>query len=236
MTKPKGMIRLITANLYHDRAEPAALAELLEALAVDVACLQELGARQARAIARVLPHGKLEPGATQRDHDGMGIASRRPIATERLPLPRRDARIAQLAPADWPELSAPLELVNVHIQAPHSWPQWRALALRRAQLAALLPYLDASPTAARVVCGDFNATPLWPAYRALAARLPDLASEWAALRSERPSRTWGPWPRAPRLLRIDHALGAGVCAEAVQVVPVRGSDHSALLVDLVGGG
>jgi len=232
-SKPGGAIRLITANLYHDRALPGALAELLEALAVDVACFQELGARQADAIARVLPHGKLEPGATPREHDGMGIAARRPLAASRLALPKRDARVAELSPSDWPELGATLELVNLHIQAPHSWPQWRSLALRRAQLAALLPHLDATPGAPRVVCGDFNATPLWPVYRSLGARFSDLTLEHAAHRLERPVRTWGPWPGAPRLLRIDHVLGAGVIAVNVRVLPLVGGDHSAVVVDLV---
>ncbi len=228
-----GAIRLLTANLFADRADPETFAELLRELAVDIACFQELGARQAEAIARVLPHGKLEPGATKRDYDGMGIAACRPLAVSRFTLPRRDARIATLAPNDWPELGAALELVNLHIQAPHTFPQWRAFATRRAQLAALLPHLDATPDAPRVVCGDFNATPLWPAYRALAARLPDLASEHAAPHGARPRRTWGPWPGSARALRIDHVFGNGVLAANVQVVAVRGSDHSALVVDLI---
>ncbi len=232
--KPKGAIRLITANLFHDRADAERLAILLDELAIDVACFQELGARQAAAIARVLPHGKLEPGTTSRDHDGMGIAARRPLGVGRLALPRRDARIAQLAPASWPELGASLELLNLHVQAPHIFPQWRAFAARRAQLAALLPHLDAAPAARRVICGDFNATPLWPAYRALVARASDLALEHASLRRERPARTWGPWSGAPRLLRIDHVLGCGVLAANVRVIPLAGSDHSAVVVDLVG--
>lgn len=231
--KPSGAIRLVTANLYHDRAEPSALAAQLEALAVDVACFQELGARQASAISRVLPHGKLEPGASANDHDGMGIAARRPIACSRLPLPKRDARVAQLEPSDWPELPEALELVNLHIQAPHTWPQLGALALRRAQLGALLPHLDAKPDLPRVVCGDFNATPLWPAYRALAARLADLATEHAAQRREAPAATWGPWPGSPRVLRIDHVLGNGVLAANLRAVPLAGGDHSAVVVDLV---
>jgi endonuclease/exonuclease/phosphatase family metal-dependent hydrolase len=232
-TKPAGAIRLLTANLYHDRANAGALAELLETFAVDVACFQELGARQAEAVARVLPHGKLEPGATLRDHDGMGIAARRPLAVARLALPRRDARVAALDPGEWPELSGALELLNVHVQAPHAWPLWRSLALRREQLAALLPHIDATPDAARVVCGDLNATPLWPVYRALAARLSDLAAEHAAQRRQRPAATWGPWPGAPRVLRIDHVLGEGVLAAGAAVLPLRGGDHSALVLDLV---
>jgi endonuclease/exonuclease/phosphatase family metal-dependent hydrolase len=230
---PAGSIRLLTANLWSEAADPVALAEQLEALRVDVACFQELGAKQAAAIARVLPHGKLEPGATRHDHDGMGIAARRPLALSRLALPKRDARRAELDPREWPELSAPLELINLHIQAPHVFPPWRSLALRGEQIATLLPHFEATPEQARVVCGDLNATPLWPVYRALAARLPDLALEHAALRREPPRRTWGPWSGAPRLLRIDHVLGAGVLAANVQVAPVRGSDHSAVVVDLV---
>jgi endonuclease/exonuclease/phosphatase family metal-dependent hydrolase len=163
----------------------------------------------------------------------MGIAARRPLALSRLALPKRDARRAELDPREWPELSAPLELINLHIQAPHVFPPWRSLALRGEQIATLLPHFEATPEQARVVCGDLNATPLWPVYRALAARLPDLALEHAALRREPPRRTWGPWSGAPRLLRIDHVLGAGVLAANVQVAPVRGSDHSAVVVDLV---
>jgi endonuclease/exonuclease/phosphatase (EEP) superfamily protein YafD len=36
----------------------------------------------------------------------------------------------------------------------------------------------------------------------------------------------------PCLLRIDHVLAVGLTAHNVQVLPIRGSDHSALAVDL----
>ena len=225
-------IRLLTANLWNGGADPIAFADQLEALQVDVVCVQELAAPQAAAISRVLPHGALEPGAHRGDYDGMGIAARRPIETRRIALPKRDARVAELRPEEWPELGRALELINLHVQAPHVFPQWSAFALRRAQLAALWPHVEAAPERPRVVCGDFNATPLWPVYRALAARFRDLALAHAAARSTRPSPTWGPWAGAPRVLRIDHVLGAGVLAANVQLVHVRGSDHSAVLVDL----
>jgi endonuclease/exonuclease/phosphatase family metal-dependent hydrolase len=230
------VLRLFTANLLRGRAEPAALADQLGALGIDVACFQELGVRQAEAIARVLPHGKLDPSAPGApDYHGMGIAARRPLDVHHLPLPDRDARVARLSPADWPTLGLPLEVVNVHVQAPHTFPQWRALALRRAQARGLCAHLDATPGLRRVVAGDFNATPLWPVYRALAARLSDLAVGHAERVGAPPRRTWGPWPGAPRCLRIDHALGNGVEAHDVRVLPIRGSDHSALVVDLALG-
>lgn len=226
-------IRLFSGNLLYGRADPEALAAQLEELAVDVACFQELGTKQVDAISRVLPHGKLEPGSGHSREHGMGIAARRPIATSRLALARRDARVAHLDPVNWPSLGAPLELVNLHVQAPHIFPQWRALATRTAQLAALVAHLDATPNARRVLAGDLNATPRWPLYRALAARAADLMAEHAARRGERVERTWGPWPGAPRLLRIDHVLGTGMLAADARVVAIRGSDHCAVVVDLI---
>jgi endonuclease/exonuclease/phosphatase (EEP) superfamily protein YafD len=226
-------IRLFSGNLLHGRADAEALAAQLAELAVDVACFQELGERQAVAIERVLPHGKLEPAPGPRCDLGMGIAARRPLATGRLPLPQRDARTARLEPADWPGLRSRLDVVNLHLQAPHVLPPWRTLATRAAQLRALTAHLDATPGARRVLAGDLNATPLWPLYRALSMRVVDVVAEHALRRGEAAQRTWGPWPGAPRLLRIDHALASGVFAADVRVLPVRGSDHSALLVDLI---
>ena len=46
---------------------------------------------------------------------------------------------------------------------------------------------------------------------------------------------WGPWSGAPRLARIDHAFALGVAFEGFQVVPVRGADHSAIVMDLASG-
>jgi endonuclease/exonuclease/phosphatase family metal-dependent hydrolase len=152
-----------------------------------------------------------------------------------LSLPRREARVAELAPTEWPGLGRSVEVVNVHIHAPHMFPWWRSLGIRRGQVRALARYLDEAPPTPRVVLGDFNATPLWPAYRRMARRLQDAARLHAASRGRAPGRTWGPWAGAPRLLRIDHAFVSGLEVAEVRVVPVTGSDHSGLLVDLVAG-
>lgn len=224
-------LRLLTANLKHGRALPAPLQRLLADLEVDIACFQELGARQAAAIAEVLPHGKLEPGRNDRDHNGMGIAMRRPGEVQHLPLPKRDARVARLRPEEWPVLAAPIELLNVHVQAPHVRP-WSALPLRRAQLRGLVAYLDVTPAPHRALVGDFNSTPSWPFYRRLAERLADAHAAHADARGQKPRPTWGPWSGSRRLLRIDHVLLEGLGPVHCEVLPVPGSDHSALLIDL----
>ena len=224
-------LRLLTANLLNGRADPARVAGLLEGLGVDVACLQELSAAQAEAIAAVLPHGKLDP---RHDHEGAGIALRHPGQVERLPLPQRDARVVRLEPGHWPRLDATLEVLGVHLQAPHAKPPpWRNLPTRRAQLQALVEYVESAPVPHRVVAGDFNATPLWPLYRRLREHFHDLPAQFASRRGGRPRRTWGPLALGGvRLLRIDHVFASGVEAVGVELHPVPGSDHAALVVDL----
>lgn len=221
----------MTANLWNGGAEPRSLAELLEALCPDVLAIQELSHAQAEAIATVLPHGVLEP---RDDHHGMGIALSRAARIRRIRLPGRDARVARLCPADWTGLATPLEVVNVHIWAPHVAPFWQALSHRRGQLRGLTRHLGEAPREPRLVCGDFNATPLWPLYRRLAAHLDDVALTHARRAGQAPTRTWGPWPGSPRLLRIDHVFARGLAPLDVRVVPLPGSDHSALVVDLDG--
>jgi endonuclease/exonuclease/phosphatase (EEP) superfamily protein YafD len=218
----------MTANLWARRCDPAALARLLEEEQPDVLAVQELGAEQADAIARVMPHGRLEP---RRDCEGMGIALRHPAAVTPLQLPRRDARIARLAPGAWPGLEAPLEVVNLHVVAPHQLPPWRTFATRFGQVRGLGRWLDANPHPARVVCGDLNATPIWPAYRRVASRLRDVALAHAAERGRSPARTWGPWHGAPRLLRLDHVFASGGRVLELRERAVLGSDHTALLVE-----
>jgi endonuclease/exonuclease/phosphatase family metal-dependent hydrolase len=212
------------------RADPEALADLVRASGADVAAVQELSPEQARALGRVFPHGRLEPA---RDFTGMGIALRHPAEFDRVKLACRDARVARLDPAHWPALTAALEIVNVHIVSP-AWgtSSWSRYKVRRAQARGLLQYLDRTPAHARAVLGDFNATPAWPLYRVVAAQLEDLALTHARTHNARPARTWARWVGGPPLLRIDHCFGSGVRVDDFQVVAIRGSDHSGLVIDL----
>jgi endonuclease/exonuclease/phosphatase family metal-dependent hydrolase len=223
-------IRIVSANLCNGSADAAAFAEVLRVHAVDVAALQELSPEQAEAVGAILPFGRLAPA---RDHTGMGIALSRPARERTLKLPVRDARIAELDPAVWPGLAAPLELLNVHILGPHVAPLWRSFARRRKQLRCLLAYLDATHGRRQLLVGDFNATSLSPAYRRIAARRFDAARLAAPPRRPWAAPTWGPWCWAPRVLRIDHAFLQNLTVENVRVVRVAGSDHSALIVDVV---
>ena len=219
--------RVVSANLWNGGADPAAFADFVASVAPDIVAVQELSPEQAEALASVMPHGRLEP---RRDYCGMGIALRQPGVVRRLPMPHRDACVAILDSLDSGE---PVEIVNIHIVAPHFSVPWTTARVRRGQLRRLETHMDATPERRRVVVGDFNATPLWPVYRRLAARLTDAAAEVARRHGRRAPRTWGPTPGAPRLLRIDHAfVSRRLAIEAVHTVPVPGADHNALVVDL----
>ncbi|MEN8159555.1 MAG: endonuclease/exonuclease/phosphatase family protein [Myxococcota bacterium] len=218
------MLRLISANLKHGGADPGALRDLIERENAAVVAVQELGPALAEVLGALLPHGKLEPTP---DGLGLGVALRRPAEVERLPLPGRDARVARLETEDWPELDQRIEILNVHIAAPHT----RDWHHRGGQLAALETYLGRAP-GPRALVGDLNATPLWPVYRRLAARLDDAARLVASRQGRAPRRTWGPTSGAPRLLRIDHVLVDALDVHDLRIAPLPGSDHSAVVVDL----
>jgi endonuclease/exonuclease/phosphatase (EEP) superfamily protein YafD len=221
---------VFSANLMNGAADAEAFADLVRSSAADVVVAQELAPEQARALDRVLPHGRLEPA---RDFTGMGIALRNPANIDRVPLAYRDARTACLDPRHWPALRRALEIVNVHIASP-TWgrPIVARIQRRREQGRGLLRYLDETRGRTCAVIGDFNATPAWPLYREVAQRLEDLALSHARRRGAKPARTWARWVGGPALLRIDHCFGCGVHADDVQVVPIRGSDHCGLIVDL----
>ena len=222
-------LRIVSANLWNGGADPDAFAELVDALGADVVATQEMSPEQADALARVMPYGRLEPA---RDFNGMGIALRTPADVRHLPLPVRNARLADLRWSDPSGARLELEVLNVHVQAPHSPPHLQARAIRRGQVNGLLHHLRASPERARIVVGDFNATPLWPAYRRLATHLTDAALAVAQRHGRTVRPTWGPWPGAPRLLRIDHAFVHGLTVDDFRVLPITGADHSAIVIDL----
>ena len=215
------LIRIVSANLASGRADASSFARLVESLSPDVVAVQELARWQAQALAAVLPFGRLE----SRPHR-MGIALRQPACVRNIPLAGRDAFAADVSTVSGESLT----VVNAHIIAPHMGLPWRVAALRDRQVRGLEAYLRSAPRPLLLV-GDLNSTPLWPAYRRLTAFLTDAAVATARLDQRRPRRTWG-IRYGPRLFRIDHVLVAGVVVDRVQVLPVAGSNHYAVVVDV----
>lgn len=221
-------IRVLSGNLWRGRADPQGLVDLIREYGVDVFAAQELGPENAEAIASELPYGRLEPS---QEVLGMGIALRRPADYQRIPLSLRDARRVLLTPSNWPELACPIDLINLHFHAPHAllpFPSWR---VRAQQATDLERFLDDHPNEVRLLVGDYNATPHWPLYRRIARQFSDGALAAAQREGRTALPTWGPWSGSPRMLRIDHAMVCGLDVENFRVVPIPGSDHSALVFD-----
>ena len=223
-------LRILSANLLNGAAVPAPFAAMVQTLEADIVSVQEVAPNQAAALRSVRPFGRIDPAYNCR---GMGIVARRPVAVRTMGLPDSDGYIAEVHPDEWPGLRTSLEIINVHIAAPHHFPYLRPLRWRRAQLRRLQEYLDHGGYVPRILVGDFNATPLWPVYRRLATRMTDAALAVAQRKGVRPEKTWGWGEDTRKLLRIDHAFVSRITIADFQVVPVSGSDHSAIILDAV---
>ncbi len=215
-------LRIMTVNLYNGRARPEALREAIETVDPDVLAVQELSPNLADVIMDVFPFGQFDP---RDDTLGLGLALRRPGVVERLPFGPRTMQRVLLDPAYWPGLGMPVEILNAHFHNPLAGPVRKARAIRRRQLAVLQEAL--APPSPRVLVGDLNSSPMWPVYRRLRAAATDAATAVGTTRA-----TWAPWPWFPRILRIDHAFVQQLMPTATQTVRIKGSDHSALVVDL----
>lgn len=218
-------IRLMTANLLVDRADRAHLRDVMEMLDPDVLVVQELGHKTAELIDSRFPHHELRP---ELDSKGRGIASKFPGRFGDIPMPWRAGLWARL------QLGSGSMLVgNIHARNPIVFPWWRSVQLRTGQLDALFRWADEEVGEAPfVLAGDMNASPAWPFYRRLAERWDDIVARSAAESEGDPAPTWAWRPGWPRLLRIDHVFGTGARAVTTEVVPIRGSDHAAVVVDL----
>ena len=203
--------------------------ELIDTLGVDVTCCQELTRYVASEVRKAMPWGDL---CHDRLYRGVGIAAKRPVEVTRFSMPKRDGWSIQLEPPDWPQLQAPINIVNVHILGPHLWPYFPNPLRRSHQLRALFAHLDRFGETPFAVLGDFNASPSWPFYKKMAMRYQDAAAKLTPQADPEP--TWPNWPRlgVSGLLRIDHCFLAGLRAYNVQVVDIPGSDHFGLLVEL----
>ena len=212
--------RILTANLFSGRAQASGVQDLVERFTPDVMAVQELTSTLEPTLCSLFAHGAV---ASREKGDGIGLFSSRPTTIEILPLASHQALVGRVEDQ--------FEVIAVHLPAPQIPPPWKTFRQRAADIAALEEYFSRAPTRARVLVGDLNSSPAWPAYRRLRRYLEDGPELVARRNGSRPARSWGPWPGSPRLLRIDHVLVSGLEPTGAEVVPVPGSDHSALVVD-----
>jgi endonuclease/exonuclease/phosphatase (EEP) superfamily protein YafD len=224
--RPRGSgLTVMASNLLVGTADPAAVVALVRERRVDVLCLVELpavalGRFDAAGLRELLPHRALDPDRA-RGGNGSAVLSRHPLT----PI----TRVGRPA-------VGPAALVRVpgappvRVQAVHPPPP-----IDRASVDAWRRDLAALPTAGGagplvVLAGDFNATLDHHALRRVLDRgYADAADAVGA--GLRPT-----WPRAARRppLTIDHVLAdRRVAVEALTVHDVAGSDHSAVVADLV---
>lgn len=216
--------RLMTANLLHDRCDASDFARLLEDMEPDILVCQELGPFCADVVASAYPHQRLRPAL---GFTGRGIATRFEASFGEIDMPGRPGTSA-LLDVD----GARVRLAGVHLLNPIAFPWWESVRARSRQLDGLFDWLGEDTTGPVLVAGDFNASPIWPAYRQVVSRLDDLVADHAERQGDRARPTWGWRPGWPKMLRIDHVFGTGIEATAVQVEPIVGTDHAAVVVDL----
>lgn len=214
-------MRFVTVNLYNGRADAADLERFLDRFDPDVLVAQEVGFDVAEVLRRRFPHGRVRGSD---DYGGKALVGRLPVEVAPLPLPYRSGFRGRVL-VD----GAEVEVLGVHL--PNPIDGLDKVALRGRVVEALLPLL--AVPGRRILAGDLNSTPLWPAYRRLTAAMSDGVAGWAGRAGRRPERTWAPRPGWRAWLRIDHVLTQGLDVANATVAPIAGTDHRAVVVDLV---
>ena len=216
--------RLMTANLLHERCDVSAFARILDEVNPDVVVTQELAPGPAEVLASAFPNHRLRPSL---DFTGRGVAARLEVSFGEIEMPGRNGTSAVLS-IDGHRV----RLAGIHLVNPINFPWWVSARRRRLQLDGLFDWIG-SADRPLVVAGDFNASPIWPAYRRMSAGLTDLVAELGESEGVTPEKTWAWRPGWPRMLRVDHVFGSGLRATASRVLEIPGSDHHAVVVDLV---
>jgi endonuclease/exonuclease/phosphatase (EEP) superfamily protein YafD len=222
------VLRVLTANLLHGRADEEALVALVQRKGADVLFVQELTEpavvrlKQA-GLADMLPYELIDVrGDSSR---GSGIYARCPLA-EGTQFPSNFA--AQ--PTAQMELPGGqrVALACIHTHPPNP-PRPGPVARWREDLGMLPPPADSPELAPLVLAGDFNATLDHEHFRRV-LRLGHVDAAAQLGRGLVP--TWGPLARGPAVLAIDHVLLDPGCAVlAVEVLRLRGSDHRAVYTE-----
>lgn len=223
-------LRFLSANLRYGRADAEAVVRYAEEGA-DIVALQELtpaalARLESAGLDRMFPHRALremdEPG-------GVGIWSRYPLSDIRID----DGFWLGMLAADvhLPEAPVPTRVLTVHLSAP--WPDplqgWRDDLARLAGTLLTAARASAGPV---LLAGDLNATPDMREFRRL---LRQGYQDAGAQAGAGVVRTHPSDIGAPPVFAVDHILTRGYVATSLRTLQVPGSDHRALLAQLVAG-
>nr|WP_091604309.1 endonuclease/exonuclease/phosphatase family protein [Micromonospora mirobrigensis] len=220
-------VRLLTANLLHGDADPGELVELVRSHRVDVLVVQEFtpGAEAGldrAGLGALLPHRQLNPevGTT-----GSGLYSRFPLSDPQVRR-NRGFNFTQASATVAAPGAPPVRVESAHPAAP-----WSVAVVDdwRTDLAGQPPATPDGPL--RILAGDFNATLDHAPLRAL---LDTGYADAADAVGAGLSGTWGPYDGdlIPPVT-IDHVLvDRRIAVRAVDVHPLPGSDHRAVLAEL----
>ncbi|MCV7281824.1 endonuclease/exonuclease/phosphatase family protein [Mycolicibacterium flavescens] len=224
---PAGVtVRFASVNLRYGEADATAVVTLAREQ-VDVLAVQELTPQLAENLAELgadFPFQVLQP----RDGPaGVGIWSRYPMRAgtsfDEFWLGLLTARVRI------PGAAAETTVVTTHLSAP--WPDpfegWRQDVTR---LPTVLQQIAADAPGAVLVAGDLNSTPDMREFRAL---LRDGYHDAAEQAGAGLTRTHPADIAVPPVFAVDHILTRDATATSVRTVAVPGSDHRALIAEIV---
>ncbi|WP_138759859.1 endonuclease/exonuclease/phosphatase family protein [Modestobacter altitudinis] len=220
-------LRLVSLNMLHGRADPAAVVALVRSIDADVLALAEVtpaavSGLLAAGVAGRLPHAHVVPAGAGQPAGAGGALWTRLEVRERSVAPGRfgqpSARLAVPGGRD-------LEVTAVHTHPPTTS---AGQVARWEDDLELLP--DPAAGVLRVLAGDFNATPDHGAFRRLLRR------GWvdaARVTGQAMRPTWSPVRVPVPRLTLDHVLvDPRIGVVSLAVVHVPGTDHRALVADL----
>ena len=216
------VLTVMTLNLKYGSADPATVVRVVNEHDVDVLALEELTTSAVSALHKagldtLLPHSFTRPMNTL---TGTGLWSRASLTDERtLSGFTSEQLLARVTLA-----GQTMTVAAVHPASPGPTENTTWLG----EYSMLLSDLD-SITGPAVIAGDFNATRDQSPFRSV------IATGYVDGADQAGSGVHFTFPqegRLPPLVTIDHVLSrnSSLSAVAVQVVPVSGTDHAALIV------
>ena len=226
-------LRIVSANVLFDHAEPTRFSDVISALAPDIIVTQEAKFKWPDVL-RALPDFPYLVGPEISKWNGNLVLSRYPLRARLVPdMPPSGYSLgggyAVRVEADLPDRVQPLVIYAVHAPTPRTLVGWQA---RNRYLDVLAERIAAEPKGTEIVlAGDWN-TPVWsPAY----GRTLWLSGLQATERSA--------WPPPTRIFAslagvnfgtpIDHvAVSRGIAIADLFVGPDFGSDHLPVVADL----